>query len=111
VIRHVEPCTPSRAELPGLNDEPGLLPDFAQQTICYRLVTLKDAAGRFPVRIISPLDYEHAAVLVDHNTSDAYRVARVLARRTSVGRSGISVLSRHGTADPVSALGGNSGQA
>jgi hypothetical protein len=62
-----------------LNDEPSLFPDFAQQTLCYSLVTLKDAAGWFPVRIISPLDYERAAVLVDHNTSNAYRVARVLA--------------------------------
>jgi hypothetical protein len=56
----------------GLNDEPGLLPDFTQQTVCNGLVALKDAAGWFPVRIISPLDYERAAVLVDHNTSNAY---------------------------------------
>src|SRR5260370_36336107 len=61
-----------------LDDEPSLLPDFTQQTICYRLVALKDATGWFPVCIISPLDNERAAVLVDHNSSNAYRVARVL---------------------------------
>ena len=40
---------------------------------------LKNAAGRFPMRIVSPLNYERAAMLIDHDTSDAYRVARVLA--------------------------------
>ncbi len=63
----------------GHDEEAGFLLDLAQQTVSYRLIALKDAAGRFPMRVVSPLDNECASVLIDHDTSNAHRVARVLA--------------------------------
>ena len=63
----------------GLDNEAGFFFDLTQQAICYRLIALEDAARRFPVRVVSPLDNERAPVLVDHDTGNAHRVARVLA--------------------------------
>src|SRR6266568_8671769 len=63
----------------GLDNEAGFFFDLTQQALCYRLTALKDAAGRFPVRIVSSLDNEGAPILIDHDTSNAHRVARFLA--------------------------------
>jgi hypothetical protein len=59
------------------NGQSGFFPDFSQQSIYYGFIALKDTAGRFPMRIISPLDNERPAVLIDYDTGNANRVARV----------------------------------
>ena len=55
-----------------LNDESRLFPDFTNQAFSYRLISLKNAAWRFPVGVIPPLYKQCAGVLVDHDAGDTH---------------------------------------
>ena len=44
------------SECQRLDDESGLFPDLAEQALDYRLIALENAAGRFPVPVVSALN-------------------------------------------------------
>ena len=62
-----------------LNAKARFFPDFTPETLGDRLVTLQDAAWRFPMSVIPTLYEERPPVIVNDNTSDAHRVPRVWA--------------------------------
>jgi hypothetical protein len=61
--------------------EPGLLENLTTQRFLDGLAVLEDAAGRFPVTVVSPLDEEGSSDVVDDHAgnADECRVSFVIA--------------------------------
>lgn len=63
----------------GIDHESRLLEDFSAKAIIDGLVEFEDASGKFPSANVATLYDQHAALVIEHHSSDAHRMARSTA--------------------------------